>query len=118
MPRVLSLWSRSSRCGNVNPMRTLPRVIAVEAIENYVLRLTFSDGLVRELDFAPTVRAGVFTSIADPSMFEAVFVDDQTGTICWPNGVDLDPDVLHGGAESTASFAPRSVREYQLRSSA
>lgn len=99
-------------------MRTLPRVVAVEPIEAYVLKLTFSDGRVRELDFAPTVRAGAFTTIADPLTFESVFVDDQTGTICWPNGMDLDPDVLHGDVDSVVNFAPRVVREYQLRPSA
>ena len=40
---------------------------------------------------------------------------DLAGTICWPNGVDLDPDVLHGDFEPASSRPPRVLREYRLR---
>ena len=32
----------------------------------------------------------------DPQLFRKVRVDRELGTIVWPNGADLDPDVLHG----------------------
>jgi hypothetical protein len=32
-------------------------------------------------------------------LFAQVELDHQTGTIVWPNGADLDPDVLHGDFE-------------------
>ena len=32
-------------------------------------------------------------------MFNEVRVDPEIGTITWPNGADLDPDVLHGDYE-------------------
>ena len=38
-------------------------------------------------------------------LFAQVKADPETGTIGWPNGADLDPDVLHGAFEP-ASPAP------------
>jgi len=32
----------------------------------------------------------------DPELFRPVRVDEELGTIVWPNGADMDPDVLHG----------------------
>ncbi len=32
-------------------------------------------------------------------MFAQVQLDDELGTIVWPNGADFDPDVLHGDAQ-------------------
>lgn len=32
---------------------------------------------------------------ADPAYFSQVRVDEEAGTIVWPNGADLDPLVLH-----------------------
>jgi DUF971 family protein len=38
-------------------MRSLARVVDVESLGDYRLRVTFSDGLVRELDFEASSRA-------------------------------------------------------------
>jgi hypothetical protein len=42
--------------------------------------LTFSDGLVRELDFARTLRGGVFTPLEDEYVFARVSIDSVAGT--------------------------------------
>ena len=99
-------------------MSTLPRIVDVEALGGYVLRLTFSDGVVRELDFAPTVSVGVLRALADPKTFAAVTVDRTTGTVAWPGGIDLDPDVLYGGIATDVDFAPRVVRDTRAQSTA
>ena len=91
-------------------MSRLARVAEVEHLGEHRLRLTFSDGLVRELDFADAVPewSGVFEPLADPAFFGQVAVDAVAGTIAWPNGVDFDPDVLHGDHEP-ATVAPAPV---------
>jgi hypothetical protein len=38
---------------------------------------------------------GVFEPLSDPACFAQVRVDRELGTIAWPNGADLDPDVLY-----------------------
>jgi len=77
--------------------------------------LTFTDGLVRDLDLADVVgRGGVFEPLRDPGHFAQVRVDEATGTICWPSGVDLDPDVLHGDARPASGTPYRVLNERHL----
>lgn len=92
---------------------TIPRVVAVEHLGGFRLRLTFDDGLVRELDFQGRLRGGVFEPLHDPEFFARVFVDEDAGTIAWPNGLDLDPVVLHGDerAAGPSSFRVASEAE-------
>jgi hypothetical protein len=71
-------------------------VIAVEPLHGYRLRLKFSDGLVRVVDLADRLWGPMFEPLKDPSFFRQVRVDEEAGTVAWPNGLDLDPDVLHG----------------------
>lgn len=90
------------------------RVIEVKPLGGYALRLTFSDGLVRELDLGEMLVGDVFDSLREPGVFDKVRVDPVAGTICWPMGVDLDPDVLHGDQAPARGRAPSVIREYQL----
>ena len=68
---------------------------------------TFSDGLVRELDFVGVLEGGVLEPLNDPVVFSQVAVDPVAGTIVWANGVDLDPDVLHGDQARFGCHADR-----------
>jgi Protein of unknown function (DUF2442) len=71
-------------------------IIEVEVIGGHRLRLRFEDGVEGVIDLAEIVPfEGVFAPLRDPTSFAAVRVDRELGTICWPNGADLDPDVLH-----------------------
>lgn len=75
---------------------TIPRVTAVENVGEFRLRVKFDDGIVRELDFNGRLSGQVFEPLRDPAFFAQVRVDEELGTIVWPNGADLDPVVLHG----------------------
>ncbi len=92
----------------MNTTDRTPQVTDVEVPRTHVLRVFFDDDLVRELEYQPdTARpGGVFEAFADPAFFAAVSVDH--GTLVWPNGVDLDPDVLHG------DFAPAGPERFKL----
>jgi hypothetical protein len=75
---------------------TIPSVIHAEQIGPYRLRLRFDDGAEGEVDIRNmTTFEGVFAPLSEPSYFAQVRVDDDAGTIVWPNGADLDPLVLH-----------------------
>jgi Protein of unknown function (DUF2442) len=92
-----------------------PRITDAEYLGGLKLRLTFSDGLVRELDFAGRLATGVLESLNDHAVFSQVKVDPVAGTVEWPNGVDIDPDVLHGDQSPPSADAPVVLAEYQLR---
>ena len=72
------------------------RVEAVEPLDGYVLRLQFSDGSTREVDLERELWGPVFEPLRDPKQFRRVTVDQELGTIVWPNGADMDPVVLRG----------------------
>jgi hypothetical protein len=74
-----------------------PRITAVQVSTPYVVELTFSDGTHGSVDISPWIRGrqGVFAALHDPDFFAQVSVDREAGTIVWPNGADLDPDVLY-----------------------
>jgi len=60
------------------------------------LFLRFADGTSGELDLAERLRFdGVFAPLHDPEGFAAVQLDPESGTVMWPGGADLCPDVLH-----------------------
>jgi hypothetical protein len=94
-------------------MALLPRVVGVESIGDHVLRLTFSDGVVRELDFTGVLAGGLFEPLEQADDFARVEVDEVAGTIRWPNGVDLDPDVLHGDHDAASGRQPHLLRQYR-----
>jgi hypothetical protein len=80
------------------------RIRTVRALEGLRVELGLSDGTVRVVDLDPLLRGPVFTAIRrDPAMFGAVRVDPALGTIVWPNGADLDPDVLVLGLDPAPS---------------
>jgi hypothetical protein len=84
-------------------MTSLHDVTDVEVLGHYLLRLTFSDGLTGDVDLSH-IRdwGGVFASLRDPDAFAQVRVDPEIGTITWPGGADLAPEVLHERASAHA----------------
>ena len=83
-------------------MSAMVRVTEVAVLAHYRLRVTFSDGLVRDVDLSHLRDRGpIFEPLDDPAYFAQVTVDPDARTVVWPNGADLDPLVLHGDYPST-----------------
>ena len=74
------------------------RVISVAYKGGRRLEVTFADGLTRELDFHAD-WSGYLTPLNQDVFLAQVSVDPIAQTLCWPNNIDLDPDVLHGEHE-------------------
>jgi hypothetical protein len=74
----------------------LTDIIEVRHLGGHRLALRFEDGVTGDLDLGSRIRLqGVFAPLQDVSEFAKVCVDPELGTITWPNGADLDPDVLY-----------------------
>jgi hypothetical protein len=74
----------------------LKDIVDVKPMGEYRLYLRFEDGAEGIVDLAEHLAfRGVFEPLKDPACFALVRVDNKLGTIAWPNGADLDPDVLY-----------------------
>lgn len=78
-------------------MPLYPRIRSVQASPGFTLLLGFTDETSGTVDLTDDVggRSGVFAPLQDPGYFARVIVDAESGTVVWPNGLDLDPDVLY-----------------------
>jgi len=64
-------------------------------LNSYTLRLTFSDGVVKDVDLSNELYGQIFLPLKDISFFKKVKVSSELGTIFWPNDADFAPEFLY-----------------------
>ena len=65
-------------------------------LEEHRVELWFTDGTTRIVDLARFLDGPAFQRIRnDPEVFRQVQVDPELGTIVWPNGADICPDLIY-----------------------
>ena len=77
-----------------------PRLTAVAPLSDHRLLLTFDNAESRVFDVKPYLAKGVFSELADESLFRSVRVCFDT--VEWANGADLCPEVLYAASEPAA----------------
>jgi len=83
------------------------RIRAVQALEGTTVRLELTTGEERRIDLAPYLHGPVFAAIRESAeLFRQASVDPELGTVVWPNGADIDPDVLIEGLRPAWQDAP------------
>lgn len=83
----------------------IPHLIDAACLREYYVYLAFDDGTQGVLDLKDKAcRDGIFAPLNDTAYFRRMRLDETLGTICWPNGADLSPDMLY-----------RRVREAPIR---
>lgn len=71
-------------------------IVEVRPLEGYRLFLRFEDGVQGTVDVAELVSfKGIFAPLKDAREFRRAAVNPELGVVQWPNGADLDPDVLY-----------------------
>src|SRR5438093_7217066 len=91
-------------------MIELVKIVRVEKLGEYRLRLHFSDGTEGVRDLSDIVAEGgpMVEPLKDTHFFSRVFL--EYGTLAWPNGFDLDSIALHDEMKQ-AGLLQRSAAE-------
>ncbi|HZR25330.1 MAG TPA: DUF2442 domain-containing protein [Vicinamibacterales bacterium] len=71
------------------------RVTSFRTVAPYTLLVSFADGTEQRIDFKPVLKGELFGPLLDSDIFSRVVVDQEAGTLVWPNGADFDPATLH-----------------------
>lgn len=72
----------------------LVRVKKAIPIDEFKMLLEFEDGTQKQMDLEPFLHGPIFDAVREePELFRRAAI--QGGTIVWPNGADIDPDVLY-----------------------
>lgn len=71
------------------------RIKQAEYVKDYKIKLLFSDGITKIVDFKPLLKETrrLFIPLLDQNYFKSFYVDEIT--ICWPNKLDFSPDFLY-----------------------
>lgn len=87
-------------------------VISVQPLDGHRLQIQFEDGIAGIVNVNELVEfTGVFEYLVDEAQFGQVGINEELGIICWPNGADLDSDVLYSivSGQSLPEFKNFSV---------
>ena len=91
----------------------LKDIVEARIVEGYRVRLRFEDGVEGEVDLGRLIHfEGVFAPLRNADEFARMAVNPELGTIGWPNGADLDPDVLY--AHATGQTMPTFAQAEQM----
>lgn len=75
-------------------------VIDAVYLKDYKLRLTFNNGVVKDVDLRDELYGEVFEPLKDVDLFKQVTVNSDTNTIEWPNGADFAPEFLYESGQT------------------
>src|ERR1700722_16728058 len=73
------------------------RIKQVNYLNGYKLKILFSDGKTKIVDFQNWINEGgfYFLPLRDIEFFKKVKMDESNYSICWPNDADVSPDALY-----------------------
>lgn len=88
-------------------------VVKVKTLEGYTLEIEFADSKKGLVDFKKYLSyGGIFDRFIDINYFKQVFVDPELKVLCWPDGLDIAPEVLY--SEATGEPLPSWMRSEEV----
>jgi hypothetical protein len=84
------------------------RVTRFEIVAPCTVTVAFEDGTEQRINFEPVLHGAIFGALRDLTIFNAVTLDSEIGTLTWPNGADFDPATLHDWPNVCNELAARA----------
>jgi len=75
-------------------------VVAVKAMQDYTLVLTFSNGEKRTFNVLPLLEKSVYKPLANKAFFLTAKIDG--GTVVWNDDIDIAPENLYRQSKLSA----------------
>lgn len=70
-----------------------PRAVKVKPLNNYILKIQFDNGEIKQFDVKPYMKHKGFEELKNIELFNTVKISGLS--ISWANGVDICPDELY-----------------------
>jgi hypothetical protein len=80
-----------------------PKINKLEYKTDYIYKVQFSDNKEGEINLQPFLWGEAFEELKDKNLFKQASIDDTSGTISWPNGVDIALETLYSKLSSHSS---------------
>lgn len=70
-----------------------PTAVSVNALDDYIIDVTFDNGEEKRFDVKPYIKGEWYGQLKDLTYFKTVSTDGYT--VIWPEGQDICPDELY-----------------------
>lgn len=92
----------------------LPKLVKAEYKGEFRIWLSFSDGTEGEIDLEPELWGEIFEPLKGIDNFAKFKLDDELGTLVWPNGADFAPEFLYQQLRPDYALQPTGSAGGQL----
>ena len=75
------------------PREMAPDAASVAVLPEYVLRVRFVNGELRDFDMKPLFSRKFYKPLENEILFQSARI--EFGTVQWANGMDIDPEWLY-----------------------
>ena len=71
------------------------RLVDAKYVRDFVVWVSFSDGVKGEIDLKPELYGPIFEPLLDVAVFKRFRINPELHTLVWENGADFAPEFLH-----------------------